>query len=82
MDRVEVKSVGGLCPELTEVFVERKAFEGLESSGEVVGSEGVIQVRFELVVGVVEVSLDGSILDGSVHAFTLAIGPGMVGLLS
>ncbi len=37
-------------------------------------------MRFELVVGVVEVSLDGSVLDGPVHAFDLPVGPGMVGL--
>jgi len=37
-------------------------------------------VRFELVMGVVEVSLDGGVLDGPVHAFDLPVGPGMVGL--
>lgn len=36
-------------------------------------------MRFELVVGVVEVSLHGSVFDGSVHALDLAIGPKMVG---
>ncbi len=80
MDWVESKFIWGLRPELTEVFVGRESFEGLESSGEVVGSEKVDQVRFELVVGVVEVALHGSILDGSVHALDLPIGPGMVGL--
>jgi len=52
--------------------------EGLESSGEVVGSEEVGQVRFELVVGFVEVSFYRSVLDGPVHPFDLPIGPGMV----
>ena len=79
MDWVESKSVRCLCPELAEVFVGREAFEGLESSGEVVGPEEVVQVRFELVVGVVEVALDRSVLDGSVHALDLPVGPGMVG---
>lgn len=68
MDWVEGKSVRGLGPELAQVFVGREAFESLESSGEVVGSEEVVQVRFELVMGVVEVSLDGSVLDRAVHA--------------
>ncbi len=49
MDWVESKSVWGLRPEFAEIFVGREAFEGLESSGEVVGSEEVGQVRFELV---------------------------------
>ena len=80
MDWIESKSVWGLRPEFTEVFVGREAFEGLESPGEVVGSEEVGQVCFELVVGVVEVSLDGSVLNGSIHAFDLPVGPGMVGL--
>jgi hypothetical protein len=37
----------GLRPEFTEVFVGRKAFEDLVSSGEVLGSVEVGQVRFE-----------------------------------
>jgi hypothetical protein len=80
MGWIEGKSVWGLRPEFADVFVGRKAFEGLEPSGEVVGLKKVVQVRFELVMGVVEVSLDGGILDGSVHAFDLPVGPGMVGL--
>ena len=67
-------------PEFAEVFVGRESLEGLESSGEVVGSEEVGQVRFELVMGVVEVLLDGGVFDGSVHAFDLPVGPRVVGL--
>src|SRR5712691_8250276 len=80
MDRVESKSIGFVSPEFAEVFVGSEALESLESSGEVVGFEEVGQVRFELVVGVVEVAFDGGVLDGSVHALDLAVGPGMVGL--
>src|SRR5277367_3538277 len=80
MDRVEGKCVWGLSPEFAEVFVGREPLEGLESSGEVVSPEEVGQVRFELVMGVVEVALDGGLLDGSVHALDLPVGPGMVGL--
>jgi len=79
MDWVESKSVWGLRPELAEVFVGREAFERLESSCEVVGSEEVGQVRFELVMGVVEVSFDRSVLDGPVHPFDLPVSPGVVG---
>ena len=79
MDRVKRKSVWGLGPEFAEVFVGREAFEGLESSGEVVGFEEVGQVRFELLVGIVKVALDRGILDGSIHALDLSVGPGMVG---
>ncbi len=80
MDWVEGKSVRGLGPELAEVFVGCEPFEGFEPSGEVVGSEEIGQMRFELVMGVVEVALDGGLLDGSVHALDLPVGPGMVGL--
>jgi hypothetical protein len=80
MDWVESKSVWGLSPEFAEAFVGCEAFERLESSCEVVGSEEVVQVRFELVMGVVEVSLHRSVLEGPVHAFDLPVGPGMVGL--
>ena len=80
MDCVEGKSVWGLRPEFAEVFVGRESFERLESSGEAVGLEEVCQVCFELVMGVVEASLDDSVLAGSVHAFDLPVGPGMVGL--
>ena len=37
-------------------------------------------MRFELVVGVVEVSLDRGILDGSVYALDLPVGPWVVWL--
>ena len=79
MDWVESKSIRGLRPEFAEVFVGREPFEGLESWGEVVGFEEVGQVRFELFVGVVKVALDRGILDGSIHALDLSVGPGMVG---
>ena len=79
MDWVKGKTVWGLRPELAEVFVGCEALEGLESSGEVVGSQKVGQVPFELVVGVVEEAFDGGFLDGAIHAFDLPVGPGMVG---
>src|SRR5665213_2682827 len=79
MGWIESKFVWGLRPEFAEVFVGREAFEGLESSGEVVGPKEVGQVRFELVMGVVEVAFDRGILDGSIHALDLPMGPGMIG---
>ncbi len=64
MDWAESKSVWGLSPKFAAIFVGREPFEGLESSGEVAGPEEVGQVRFELVMGVVELSLHRSVLDG------------------
>ena len=78
MDWVERKSIWSLRPKFAEVFVGRESLEGLESSDEVVGSEEVGQVCFELVVGVVKVALDDDAFDRAVHAFDLSIRPGMV----
>lgn len=63
MDWVESKSIWCFRPEFAEIFVGSEAFECLESSGEVVGSEEVVQVRFESVMGVVEVSLGCGVYD-------------------
>ena len=37
-------------------------------------------MHFELFMAVVEITFDGGILDGSVHALDLPVCPGMVGL--
>jgi hypothetical protein len=66
MDWVESRSVWGLRSEFAEVVV-------------VVGSEEVVQVLCVLVV-CRRVALHRSVLDGSVHALDLPVGPGMVGL--
>jgi hypothetical protein len=34
----------------------------------------------QLIVGFIEVAFDGRVLDGSVHPFDLAVGPGVLGL--
>src|ERR1700709_1979239 len=59
---------------------EREAFEGLESSREIIGVDEVLQVGSQLVVGLVEVAFDGRVLDGAVHSFDLPIGPRGLGL--
>jgi hypothetical protein len=50
------------------------------ASGEVVGVDEVLQVRSQLVVGLVETSFGGGVLDGAVHSFDLPIGPRVFGL--
>jgi hypothetical protein len=69
-------------PDFADVLVRREAPEGLESLGEVEGHEEGVDVRFELGVGAVVVTLNGRLLEGSVHPFDLTIGPGMVWLVS
>src|ERR1700732_1736303 len=80
MGWVECKSAWLLGPEFADGFVGREALEGLESSGEVIGCDEVGQVRFELLVVVVEEALPRGFLDGAVHPFDLSVGPGMVRL--
>ena len=62
------------------MFVGREAFEGLEALGEIVGVQEAGEVSFELVAGLVVVASDRRLLDRAVHAFDLAVSPGMVRL--
>jgi hypothetical protein len=56
-------------------LVGREAFEGLQSSPEVVGADEVGHVISELVVVVVVEAFDCRLLDRPIHPFNLAIGP-------
>jgi hypothetical protein len=49
-------------------------------SREIIGGDEVLQVRSQLVVGCVEISFDGGVLDGAVHSFDLPVGPWVLGL--
>ena len=53
---------------------------GLEPLGEVVGIQEGSEVFLELLVCGVVISAYGGFLKGSVHAFDLAVGPGVIGL--
>jgi hypothetical protein len=77
MDWVESQSIRALR---SRVCKAREPLEGLESSGDVVGTEEVVRVRFELVMCVVEVALHRSVFDGADHALELPVGRAMVGL--
>lgn len=59
-------------------LVGREAFEGLQSSPEVVGFDEVLEVPSQLVVAVVVEALDGGVLDGAVHPLHLSVGPRMI----
>jgi hypothetical protein len=57
-----------------------QASEGLKPFGEVKGHQEGLDVRFELAMSAVMVPLNGSLLEGSVHPFNLAVGPRMTWL--
>ena len=80
MDRIESESVRVVCPDFADVFVGREAFEGLEPPAVVVGIDEVGEVALGLPVAVVVIALDGGFLDRPVHAFDLAVRPGMLDL--
>jgi hypothetical protein len=61
-------------------LVGREAFEGLQPSPEVVGADEVGEVISQLLVVVVVKAFDGCVLDRAVHAFDLAVGPGVFDL--
>ena len=77
MGWIEFEALWPFCPHRADVFVRCEPFEGLESSGEVVGSDEVGEMLPEVLMCVVVEALDGGFFEGSVHTFDLAVGPGM-----
>src|SRR5438477_7732585 len=80
MDRIENESAGLSCPGAADVFVSGKAFQDLETTGEVVSRDEVDQVGSELVVAVIVIAVDGRLFDRTVHPLDLPIGPWVIGL--
>ena len=49
-------------------------------SREIIGGDEVLLVGSQLVVGFVEISFGGGVLDGAVHSFDLPVGSWVLGL--
>jgi hypothetical protein len=79
VERIESESVGLFCPELADEFVWREAFEGLEPPSEIVCDDEIRQMSPQFSMRFVEVSFNGRVLDGAVHALDLPIRPWMLG---
>src|SRR5438270_9492347 len=73
MDRIENESSGLFCPGTADVFVRGKAFQDLETTGEIVSGDEVDQVGSELVVAVIVIAVDGRLFDRTVHPLDLPI---------
>jgi hypothetical protein len=56
------------------------AAQGLEPASVIVGIDEELEVRPQLLVGIVVAALDGGVLNGAVHTLDLAVDPGMVHL--
>lgn len=80
MGWVSSKSFWFLCPYFADVFEGREALEGFEPPPIIIGVDDVVQVSVELPMALVMIAFDGGVLDRPVHAFHLAIGPGMLDL--
>ena len=75
MDWVDDESIRLRSPLFADEFIGREAFEGLQPTAKIVCVDEVLKVPSELVVIVIMEPLDGRLLDGSVHALDLPIGP-------
>ncbi len=69
-----------LCvPALTDVLIGCESCEGFEPLREVIGHQEGMQMRFQVVLGLVVILFHGGVFARAVHAFDLAIGPRLVG---
>ncbi len=77
MGWMECEPLRLFCPGGADVLVGCESFEGLESSGEVVGLDEVGEMLSEVSVSFVVEAFDGGFLECSIHAFDLSVGPGV-----
>ena len=79
MVRVPDKALWFFLPALTDVLIGGQAFQGLEALGEVIGHQESLQVFLQVLMGLVVILFHCGVFECAVHAFYLAICPGMVG---
>ena len=72
MDRIEIESIGFLCPAFADELVWRQSLECLQSPPVIVGVDEVVKVSFQLLMIGVMIPFDRCVLDRAVHAFDLA----------
>jgi len=77
MGWVKYESFWLSCPDFADVFVGRKALKSFEASSVIVRVDKITEMRFELLVIIVMITLNCRLLDGSVHALDLPIRPRM-----
>ena len=65
-------------PLLADVLAWGESFQGLETSGEIVGHQEGNQMVTKLLMSIVVVAIDGGFLECSIHALDLAFCPRMV----
>jgi len=80
MERIEAELIRVLCPAFADVLVRREASQGFQPLGKVVSREEGGEMPAKLIVAVVMIAADGGLLQRAVHAFDLAVRPGMLRL--
>lgn len=75
MVRISGKPLGFVLEAFADKFIRCEATRGFEPAAIVVGIDKVGQVRFELLAVIIVIAFDSGLLDRSVHAFDLPIGP-------
>jgi hypothetical protein len=79
MVRINGKAFWLFWPAVADVFIRCESFERFESLGEVIGHQESLEMLFQMVMALVMVLFHGGVFERAVHAFHLAIRPGMVG---
>jgi hypothetical protein len=77
---VESESFGLFCPELANTLEGRQPSQTLKALGKVVGIKKRGEVRTKTAVRLVVEPADCRVLDGPIHPFDLAVGPGVIEL--
>ena len=80
MVRIQGKAFWLFLPASADVLIRCESFERFESLGEVIGQQECIQVFFQVLVGLVGIFFHRGVCERAVHAFHLAIRPGLVGV--
>jgi hypothetical protein len=74
---IGLQTFGVFLPAFEDVFIRRKSWQGFQAFGDVIGIREGVQVLFEGLVAFRVIPFDRGIFQGSVHAFDLAVRPGM-----
>lgn len=79
MVRIDGKAFWLFLPALADVLIGGEPFQRFEPLREIIGHEKRVQMCFQVIMSRVVIFFHGGFFERAVHAFHLAIGPGMVG---
>ena len=75
MVRVDCKPFRLGCSDFADVFVGCQAAQGLQPSAVIIGVDEVLEMGRQLGMAVIVIAFDCCLLDRTVHAFDLTVGP-------